>query len=259
MKRYGIIPARFGSSRFPGKPLADIAGKPLVVRTLEAAKRAAALDEVFVATDDRRIADAVEAHGGVAVMTPAELPSGTDRISVAADSFARSRGGDGYADDDILVNIQGDEPLTDPALVDALVRILADDPGRDMATATVPIADAADIASKNVVKTVVDRNGNALYFSRSAIPCLRDGDPAPGAAPYLRHIGIYAYRGGFLRRYTAEPQCALEKAEKLEQLRALWMGAKIGTVVADGEAGVGVDTPEDAARVERILRESGRL
>ena len=254
MKTYGIIPARFASSRFPGKPLADIAGKPLVVRTLEAASRAKTLDAVVVATDDERIADAVRAHGGTAAMTPADLPSGTDRISVAADVFA---GGGGYGDDDILVNIQGDEPLIDPALIDALARKLLDDRRWDMATAVAPISEEADVAAKSVVKTVVAADGAALYFSRSPVPCVRDGECSPANAPYLRHIGIYAYRGGFLRRYVAEPQCALEKAEKLEQLRALYMGARIATVVAAGDAGVGVDTPEDALRVERILRERG--
>lgn len=254
MKIYGIIPARFGSSRFPGKPLADLAGKPLVVRTLEAVSRAKSLDAVLVATDDDRIAGAVRSHGGAAVMTPSELPSGTDRISVAADSFA---GDCGYAADDILVNIQGDEPLVDPALIDTLALKLRDDARWDMATAVAPIAEAADVAAKSVVKVVTAADGAALYFSRSPVPCVRDGECSPSNARYLRHIGIYAYRGGFLRRYVAEPQCELEKAEKLEQLRALHMGARIATVVAADDAGIGVDTPEDALRVERILRERG--
>ena len=257
MMTYGIIPARFGSSRFPGKPLADIAGKPLIARTLEAAGKAKSLDIAFVATDDRRIADAVEAYGGKAVMTPSELPSGTDRIACAADAFARETGGSGFGDDDILVNIQGDEPLVDPALIDALAGALRSDPGLDMATAEAPIHEKRDVASRSVVKVVTDRAGNALYFSRSPVPCVRDGECDPANAPYLRHIGIYAYRGGFLRRYVSERQCELEKAEKLEQLRALWMGAKIATVAAGEDAGVGVDTPEDAERVGRIFRERG--
>ncbi len=247
MKTYGIIPSRFGSSRFPGKPLAVLAGKPLVAWVVEAAKRAKSLDEVLVATDDERIAAAVESHGGRAVMTPSELPSGTDRIACAAGDFA---------DDDILVNIQGDEPLIDPALVDELVAKLKTDPRWSMATAVTPIKSAADLAAKTVVKVVLDRDGGALYFSRAPIPCDRDRESDLSSGLYVRHLGIYAYRGAFLRRYIAEPPCDLEKTEKLEQLRALWMGAKIA-VVRTNDEGVGVDTPEDAIRVERILLERG--
>jgi len=247
MKTYGIIPSRFGSSRFPGKPLAVLAGKPLVAWVVEAVKKAKSLDEVLVATDDERIVAAVESHGGRAVMTPSELPSGTDRIACAAGDFA---------DDDILVNIQGDEPLIDPALVDELVAKLKNDPRWSMATAVTPIKSAADLAAKTVVKVVLDRDGGALYFSRSPIPCDRDRESDLSSGLYVRHLGIYAYRGEFLRRYIAEPPCELEKTEKLEQLRALWMGAKIAVVKTEDE-GVGVDTPEDAVRVERILLERG--
>ena len=252
MKRYGIIPSRFGSSRFPGKPLALLAGKPLVAWVVEAVKKAKSLDEVFVATDDERIVKAVEQYGGVAVMTPSELPSGTDRIACAA----RNRFGGDFGDDDILVNIQGDEPLIDPKLIDELVAKLT---GSDveMATAVTPIKSAADLAAKTVVKVVLDREDRALYFSRAAIPCDRDNVPnfqTSQTSLYVRHLGIYAYRGGFLKRYIAEPPCALEKTEKLEQLRALWMGAKIA-VVKTADEGVGVDTPEDAKRVEKILLE----
>ena len=254
MKKYGIIPSRFGSSRFPGKPLAMLAGKPLVAWVVEQVKKAKSLDDVFVATDDERIVAAVEQYGGTAVMTPSELPSGTDRIACAA----RNRFGGDFADDDILVNIQGDEPLIDPALVDALVAKLT---GSDveMATAVTPIRRAEDFAAKTVVKVVLDREDRALYFSRAPIPCDRDHEPfgeqqaQDSRELYVRHLGIYAYRGGFLKRYIAEPPCALEKTEKLEQLRALWMGAKIAVVKTDDE-GVGVDTPEDAERVERVLR-----
>ena len=245
MKTFGIIPSRFGSSRFPGKPLAVLAGKPLVAWVVEAVKKAKSLDEVLVATDDERIVAAVEQYGGRAVMTPSELPSGTDRIACAAGDFA---------DDDILVNIQGDEPLIDPALVDALVAKLREDPRWSMATAVTPIKSAADLAAKTVVKVVLDRDDGALYFSRSPIPCDRDNEPDLSSGLYVRHLGIYAYRGAFLRRYIAEAPCGLEKTEKLEQLRALWMGAKIAVVKTDDE-GVGVDTPEDAKRVERILIE----
>ena len=267
MKKYGIIPSRFGSSRFPGKPLAMLAGKPLVAWVVEAVKKAKSLDEVFVATDDERIVKAVEEYGGVAVMTPSELPSGTDRIACAA----KNRFGGDFGDDDILVNIQGDEPLIDPKLVDELVAKLENGKGFEMATAVTPIRNAADFAAKTVVKVVLDRDDGALYFSRAPIPCDRDNIPdfqtpqprnpatpqprnpaTPQPSLYVRHLGIYAYRGGFLKRYIAEPPCALEKTEKLEQLRALWMGARIAVVRTEDE-GVGVDTPEDAERVEALL------
>ena len=224
MKVYGIIPSRFGSSRFPGKPLAILAGKPLVAWVVEAVKKAKGLDEVLVATDDERIVKAVEEYGGKAVMTPSELPSGTDRIACAARNFL----GADFADDDILVNIQGDEPLIDPALVEQLASKLKDAPRWSMATAVTPIKNASDFAAKTVVKVVLDRDDGALYFSRAPIPCDRDNEPHFGASSlYVRHLGIYAYRGAFLKKYIAEPPCSLEKTEKLEQLRALWMGAKI--------------------------------
>ncbi len=250
MKIYGIIPSRFGSSRFPGKPLAMLAGKPLVAWVVEAARKSSMLDEVFVATDDERIVKAVEDCGGRAVMTPSELPSGTDRIACAARNFI----GADFGDDDILVNIQGDEPLVDPALIDGLVDRLKKSSGYDMATAVSPISSADDFAARTVVKVVLDRDGGALYFSRAPIPCDRDGASDFDSGLFVRHIGIYAYRGGFLKRYIAESPCALEQIEKLEQLRALWMGGRIAVVKTD-DAGIGVDTPEDAARVERLLRE----
>ena len=225
MKTLGIIPSRYGSSRFPGKPLADLAGKPLVAWVVEA----------------------VEAYGGKAVMTPSELPSGTDRIACAAGAFA---------DDDILVNIQGDEPLIDPSLIDRLVARLKEDTKWDMATAVTPLRSAADLAAKTVVKVVLDRDDGALYFSRCPIPCDRDHEPDLASGLYVRHLGIYAYRGGFLKRYIAEPPCALERTEKLEQLRALWMGGRIAVIRTEDE-GVGVDTPEDAVRVAALLKVKG--
>lgn len=243
MKTVGIIPSRYGSSRFPGKPLAVLAGKPLVAWVVDAVKKAKSLDDVIVATDDLRIKDAVEAHGGKAVMTPSELPSGTDRIACAAGDFA---------DDDILVNIQGDEPLIDPGLIDNLVARMKSDLKWDMATAVSPIRTACDLAAKTVVKVVLDRDDGALYFSRCPIPCDRDHEPDLAGGLYVRHLGIYAYRGSFLKRYIAEPPCALELTEKLEQLRALWMGGKIA-VIRTEDQGVGVDTPEDAERVAKIL------
>ena len=248
MKTYALIPSRFGSSRFPGKPLAMLAGKPLVAWVVEAVSKAKTPDAVVVATDDERIAEAVRKCGGKAVMTPSELPSGTDRIACAAREFL---GGD-FGDGDILVNVQGDEPLIDPDLVDALVEKLKGDARWSMATAVTPIVSAEDLAAKSVVKVVLDRDDGALYFSRAPIPFDRDREPDLTGGLYVRHLGIYAYRGEFLKRYIAEPPCALEKTEKLEQLRALWMGARIAVVRTEDE-GVGVDTPEDAARVEKLL------
>ena len=220
-----------------------LAGKPLVVWVVEAVRKAASLDEVLVATDDRRIADTVEEYGAKAVMTPSDLPSGTDRIACAAGDFA---------DDDILVNIQGDEPLIDPALIDALAMKLKLESRWDMATAATPIKTMEDLAAKTVVKIVLDRYDGAMYFSRAPIPCDRDNPSDLTSGLYVRHLGIYAYRGSFLKKYIAEAPCKLEQTEKLEQLRALWMGAKIA-VVRTADEGVGVDTPEDAERVAKIL------
>lgn len=250
---YGIVPSRFGSSRFPGKPLAMLAGKPLVAWVVEAVKKAKSLDEVLVATDDERIVRAVEEFGGIAVMTPSELPSGTDRIACAL----KNRLGGDFSDDDILVNIQGDEPLIDPALIDALVAKMRSG-AYEMATAVTPIRSVKDYEAKTVVKVVLAKDDSALYFSRAPIPCDRDHAPdIGGTGLYVRHLGIYAYRGGFLKRYIAEPQCELEKTEKLEQLRALYMGARIAVVRTEDE-GVGVDTPEDAERVAKLLEEKNR-
>ena len=244
MNTLGIIPSRYGSSRFPGKPLHLLCGKPLVAWVVEAVKKAKTLDDVIVATDDERIVAAVEAHGGRAVMTPSELPSGTDRIACAAGDFA---------DDDILVNIQGDEPLISPDLIDALVGRMKEGTKWDMATAVTPIKSLDDLNAKTVVKVVLDRDDGALYFSRAPIPCDRDHEPDIAGGLWVRHLGIYAYRGAFLKKYISESPCDLEKTEKLEQLRALWMGAKIAVIRTDDE-GVGVDTPEDAVRIEAILR-----
>lgn len=244
MKTLGIIPSRYGSSRFPGKPLHLLCGKPLVAWVVEAVKKAKTLDDVIVATDDERIVAAVELHGGRAVMTPSELPSGTDRIACAAGDFA---------DDDILVNIQGDEPLISPDLIDALVGRMKEGTKWDMATAVTSIKSLDDLNAKTVVKVVLDRDDGALYFSRAPIPCDRDHTPDIATGLWVRHLGIYAYRGAFLKKYISEPPCDLEKTEKLEQLRALWMGAKIAVIRTDDE-GVGVDTPEDAVRIEAILQ-----
>ena len=247
MNTVGIIPSRYGSSRFPGKPLAMLAGKPLVAWVVDAVKKSKSLDDVIVATDDERIVAVVEEHGGKAVMTPSELPSGTDRIACAAGDFA---------DDDILVNIQGDEPLIDPDVIDRLVARMKEGTRWDMATAVTPIRNAEDLAAKSVVKVVLDRDDGALYFSRCPIPCDRDCEPDLASGLYVRHLGIYAYRGAFLKKYIAESPCALECTEKLEQLRALWMGGKIAVIRTEDD-GIGVDTPEDASRVEAMLLQRG--
>ena len=244
MRTIGLIPSRWGSTRFPGKPLHPICGKPMVQGVVEAARRAKRLDAVVVATDDDRIAEAVRAFGGTAVMTPTDLPSGTDRIACAAAPVA---------DDDILINIQGDEPLVDPALIDALAERLARSEKWSMATAAAPIASRADLEARTVVKVVLDAEDAALYFSRLPIPCRRDGEPDLASGLYWRHLGIYAYRGAFLKKFVATPPCPLEKTESLEQLRALHMGARI-LVLRTADRGVGVDTPEDVPRMEALLR-----
>jgi 3-deoxy-manno-octulosonate cytidylyltransferase (CMP-KDO synthetase) len=242
MRVIGVIPSRWGSTRFPGKSLHPLCGKPLVQWVVEAVKKARSLDEVVVATDDVRIADAVRGFVQVA-MTRADHPSGTDRVAEAAQP----------EDDDIVINIQGDEPLIDPGLIDALVARMRNDPGWAMATAACPIRTARDLEARTVVKVVLAQDGGALYFSRLPIPCRRDGEADLASGLYLRHLGIYAYRGAFLKRLVSEPPCALEKTECLEQLRALYIGGRIAVIQAEDQ-GVGVDTPEDAAAVEQILR-----
>ena len=230
MRTLGVIPSRWGSTRFPGKPLHPICGKPMVQWVVEAASRAKRLDAVIVATDDERIASAVRGFGGTAVMTPSELPSGTDRIARAASPIA---------DDDILI--------------DQLAERMASDPRWSMATAACPIASLDDLNARTVVKVVLDAEDSALYFSRLPIPCRRDGEPDLSSGLYWRHLGIYAYRGAFLKKFVSTPPCALEKTESLEQLRALNMGAK-SLVLRTVDTGVGVDTPEDVPRMERALR-----
>jgi len=236
-----IIPARYASTRFPGKPLADVAGKPMVVRVCERAAASGA-DAVHVATDDERIADAVRSHGHRVVMTSERHASGTDRIAEAAAKL-------GLADADIVVNVQGDEPVIPPRLVHDVARRLAERPDAAMSTACHPIHDAAAAASPNVVKVVLDAKGDALYFSRARIPFPRE----PGATVY-RHAGIYAYSVGFLKAFAALPVAPLEQAEALEQLRALWHGHRIALVVSAEEIPPGVDTPQDLEAVLRMLR-----
>lgn len=246
MKVFGVIPSRWGSTRFPGKSLTPICGKPLVKWVVEACLRSNSLTDVIVATDDDRIALAVVGTGARAVMTRPDHPSGTDRVAEAANA----------ADDDIVINIQGDEPLMDPRMIDRVAETLREKPELEMATACAPIRTRAELDAPTIVKVVVNAAGHALYFSRLPIPCRRDGDPDLESGLYRRHIGIYGYRGGFLRRLVAEPPCALEKCESLEQLRALHLGARIAVIETD-EVGLGVDRPEDVAVVEALMRKRG--
>ena len=245
-----VIPARFASTRLPGKPLADIAGQPMVVRVATAARRAKA-DGVWVATDDERIAAAVRHHGFDAVMTRADHASGTDRIAEVADQLS-------WDDADIVVNVQGDEPLLDPTLIEAVAAALRGDPDAAMATAAHPLRTAAEFFNPNVVKVVCDVRGRALYFSRAPIPWDRDHfadgrDALPSDFPAQRHIGLYAYRVSFLRRFGQLAACPLERFEALEQLRALWHGYPIQVVSIDHPPAAGVDTPEDLERVRRLF------
>lgn len=244
----GIIPSRWGSVRFPGKSLALIAGKPLVQRVVERVQAAKRLDEVLVATDDERIASVVRRMGVEAVMTDPALPSGTDRVAAAA----QGRGAE------IIINIQGDEPLADPAVVDRLAEVLAGDPSWHMATPACPMDDGPDVDQPSIVKVVCAADGAAMYFSRSRIPHLRDAaDARTLAGPlYWQHIGIYAYRQAALERLVTEPPCRLEQMEKLEQLRALHLGYRIKVIQAT-QPGLGVDLPEDVAKAEARLREEG--
>ncbi len=236
-----IIPARYASTRFPGKPLADLGGKPMVVRVCERAAQSGAAG-VHVATDDERIAAAVRAHGFKVVMTRADHPSGTDRLAEASSLLKLD-------EKQVVVNVQGDEPLIEPALIRQVAERLAPSENEaDMSTACHAIHDAASLANPNVVKVVMDASGHALYFSRSRIPFPREGD----AACY-RHAGIYAYRVGFLRRYASLAPAPLEQAEALEQLRALWHGHRIAVVISETDIPPGVDTPQDLEAVRRML------
>jgi 3-deoxy-manno-octulosonate cytidylyltransferase (CMP-KDO synthetase) len=237
-----IIPARFQSSRFPGKPLADVAGRPMIEHVYRRAAAAPSVDAVIVATDDQRIASAVEGFGGIARLTRSSHPSGTDRLAeVAAD-----------VECEIVVNVQGDEPLIEPEMIEKVIEPLGADAGLDMATLRRPIADHAEYMNPNLVKVVVDRQGNALYFSRAPIPHARGG-----AMTAYAHIGIYAYRRPFLLTYAGLQPTPLELMESLEQLRALEHGYRIRTVETRHES-IGVDTPEDLDRVRRLVTAEAR-
>jgi len=236
----GIIPARYGSSRLPGKMLALVGGKPLIQLAYEGAREARTLGRVLVATDDGRIADAVRGFGGEAVMTSLSHRSGSDRIAEAAAGI----------DCAIVVNIQGDEPMIRGGTIDAAVRALAEDPTLDVATVATPLAGAEAAADPNVVKVVRSIAGDALYFSRARIPFTRDA--VEGEGHYLKHIGLYAYRKPFLMAFTAWPQTELEKREKLEQLRMLERGVRVRVVEVPHDS-IAVDTPADLERVRRVM------
>ncbi|MCB1959721.1 MAG: 3-deoxy-manno-octulosonate cytidylyltransferase [Rhodocyclaceae bacterium] len=249
-----VIPARYASSRLPGKPLADIGGQPMIVRVVERIADAGA-DEVWVATDHAGVADAVRAAGGQVVMTRADHPTGTDRLAEVV--AARS-----WSDDTLVVNVQGDEPLIDPALVGGVAQALADDAQCAIATAAHTIDDVAELFNPNVVKVVTDAHQRALYFSRAPIPWARDAfaharDTLPAGLPVMRHIGLYAYRAGFLRRYAGLAPSPLEHWEALEQLRALWHGERIRVLTVAHAPAAGVDTADDLARVRAVFDRSG--
>lgn len=241
-----IIPARFASTRLPGKPLLDICGKPMIQRVVEQANLCQA-NRVIVATDDQRIADAVSPYGTEVCMTRRDHESGTERL---AEVVANS----GIADDEVIVNIQGDEPLIPPVLVDQVAQLLIDDPSSPMATLSAPVHDAEQVQDPNVVKVVCDKQGHALYFSRAPIPFARDGQW--DVTHYQRHIGMYGYRAGFLDKYIHMAISPLEQIEKLEQLRVLWHGYSIKLAQAVVEPGVGVDTQADLDKVRQIVAAS---
>lgn len=241
----GVVPARYASTRFPGKIIANLAGRPLVLHAYERAKQARFIDEVLIAADDARVLEALQPYGAHVVMTSAKHQTGTDRIAEAAATD----------DAEIIVNIQGDEALIDPETIDATIRPLLEHPDLQMATARRRITDPELVDNPNVVKVVCDQRGRALYFSRSPIPHIRDeADLGAAAECYWQHIGLYVYRRDFLLSFAAMQQTPLEKLEKLEQLRALELGYPIAVVNTEYE-GRGVDVPEDLewarAQIER--------
>ena len=241
-----LIPARLASTRLPRKPLADLGGVPMVVRV---ARRAAAsrARRVVVATDDAEILDACVAHGVEAILTRQDHASGSDRLAEACELL-------GLAGQDIVVNLQGDEPLIEPALIDGCAALLAERADCVVSTLAHPVRTAADFTDPNLVKVVLDRLGRALYFSRAPIPHRRDATAGPAPAGLaLRHVGLYAYRAAYLRAFAELEPSPLESIEALEQLRTLWHGDHIAVLVTEGATGIGVDTPEDLARVRAFL------
>ncbi len=245
-----VIPARFSASRLPGKPLLDIAGKPMIQHVYERASEAGAAS-VIIATDDQRIADVVSGFGGECCMTSADHASGTDRLSEVIEKKA-------LADDEIVVNVQGDEPLIPPALIRQVAQGLAERPQASVSTLCERITTAGELFDPHVVKVVRDINDYAIYFSRAVIPWDRDAfsstsEMLPERSDHYRHIGLYGYRCGFLRRYVTWPLSGLEQMESLEQLRVLWNGERIYVEEASEQPGLGVDTPRDLAEVRSII------
>ncbi len=250
-----VIPARYASTRLPAKPLLDLGGKPMVVRVAERARLSGA-DEVWVATDHPEVRAAAEAHGVAALMTRSDHPTGTDRLAEVV-------GLCGWSGDTLVVNVQGDEPLIDPAVVAATARQLATS-GAAIATVAHPIREAADFFNPNVVKVVCRADGDAAYFSRAPIPYARDhfarekgGRTLPAGLPALRHVGLYAYRASFLQAYAGLAPAPTEQFEALEQLRALWHGYRISVAVVGEAPAPGVDTPEDAERMRKLFDRAG--
>ncbi len=245
-----LIPARLASTRLPDKPMADLGGAPMVVRVAQRALQSGA-SRVVVAADSELIIGACAAAGVEAVLTRTDHPSGSDRLAEACELL-------GLDGDDIVVNVQGDEPLIDPALIDAVAHLLAQRPEASMSTAAHAIDNVEDFRNPNVVKVVLEASGLALYFSRAPIAWWRDGfaqgieSLPPGLAP-LRHVGIYGYRAGFLRLFPRLPQAPIEVVEALEQLRAVWHGHRIAVHVSDHAPGPGVDTPQDLERVRKMF------
>ncbi len=246
VKFKAVVPARYASTRLPAKPLLDLGGKPMVARVAERAVRSGA-EEVWVATDHADVVSAAERHGLSVLLTRVDHPTGTDRLAEVVEKR-------GWSDDTIVINVQGDEPLIDPELIAQTARQLAES-GADIATVAHPIDNPADFFAPNVVKVVCKANGDAMYFSRAPIPFARDHfakqkDSLPAGFPAYRHIGLYAYRASFLRAYARLAPSPVEGCEALEQLRALWHGFRISVVVSNHLPMPGVDTPEDAMRMQ---------
>ena len=247
MKVVAVIPARYASTRFPGKPIAPILGRPMIQWVWERARLVPGLDRVLVATDDERIAEATRGFGGEAVMTPATCPSGSDRAWEAVRDL----------DCEVVLNLQGDEPALEPEAVRALLELMKSRREVDLGTLVTPLAGSADYENPNVVKVVLARDGRCLYFSRSPVPFLRSA--TLGEVPVWRHVGVYAFRKEFLGTFVGQPQGILERAEALEQLRALECGGLVAAVAVSWP-GCAVDTPEDVAGAEAYLlreREAG--
>ena len=245
-----VIPARYASTRLPGKPLADIGGCPMIEHVWRRAAESGA-EQIVVATDDARVEAAASRFGADVCLTRSDHQSGTDRIAEVADRYA-------WPDAAIVVNLQGDEPTMPPGLLRQVAGLLASHPGASIATLAVTIRDREELFDPNVVKVVTARQGHALYFSRAPIPWHRGSFPSregelPAGAAFWRHLGIYAYRVGFLRRFVTWPAAGMEECEALEQLRALWQGERIQVALADEAPAGGVDTPEDLERVRGLL------